>query len=64
VVSYGRLPTYSLVLIASNSCISKDATKSDGRLERNAQRRNAGESRNSDLMREARSAAVRKLATV
>jgi hypothetical protein len=52
------------MLIASNSCISKDATKSDGRLERNAQRRNAGESRNSDLMREARSAAVRKLATV
>jgi hypothetical protein len=46
------------------SCISKDAMKSDGRLERNAQRRNAGEARDSDLMRKARSAAVRKLARV
>jgi hypothetical protein len=46
------------------SCISRDAMKSDGRLEQNAQRRNAGEARSSNLMREAGSAAVRKLAAV
>src|SRR4029078_12148245 len=63
VVSYGRLPTYSLVLM-NYSSISKDAVKSDGRLERNARRRNAGEARNSNLMREARSAAVREQTTV
>src|SRR5947207_14891289 len=60
VVSNGRLPTYSLVLM-HYSCISTDATTSDCRLERNARRRNAGEARNSDLMRKAESAAVRKL---
>jgi len=45
------------------SCISMDAMKSDVRLERNAQRRNAGEARNSNLMRKAGSATVRKLMT-
>src|SRR5688500_10238355 len=38
VVSYGRFPTYSLVFM-NYSSISRDAMKSDGRLERNAQRR-------------------------
>jgi hypothetical protein len=59
VASYGRLPTYNLVLM-NYSCISLDASESDNRLERNA-RDEAQERRgNSDLMRKAGSAAVRK----
>jgi len=36
VVWYGKLPTYSFVLM-NYSCIPLDATESDGRLELNAQ---------------------------
>src|SRR5918996_1127446 len=49
VVSYGRLPTYSLVFITTPACCKCNG--SDGGLERNARRRNAGETKSSDLMR-------------
>jgi hypothetical protein len=45
------LPTYNFVLMET-LLHPEDANQSDGRPRRNARRQNAGESRNSDLMRE------------